>query len=287
MFAGTILSSDGGAYPMALSLTKDLNAANFSGLVLGAMLGVSVSFLVPYLLSVADVKSRPYIAQGILVGIITIPLGCLAGGFVAGYGFIFMIKNLMPAILFSAVVAIGLIFAQKTMIKIFLIFGKCVSAFLIGSLIIAAIEGATGFVIIKGMAPIGESFVIIGSIIIILAGAFSLVYILTCILRNPLKKASNFLKINDKSAEGLFASLATVIAIGALINDMDNKGKILNAAFVVSAGFVFGDHLGFTASVNKDMILAVVIGKLAGGITALILACIIFTQPSERSNQAS
>jgi ethanolamine transporter len=53
---------------------------------------------------------------------------------------------------------------------------------------------------------------------------------------------------------------------------MNPKGKLLNVAFAVSAAFVFGDHLGFTAGVNKDMIFPVIIGKLVAGITALILA---------------
>ena len=60
-----------------------------------------------------------------------------------------------------------------------------------------------------------------------------------------------------------------------LIKDMNDKGKIMNFAFAVSAAFVFGDHLGFTAGVNKEMIFPVIVGKLSAGISALILAFII------------
>jgi ethanolamine transporter len=60
-----------------------------------------------------------------------------------------------------------------------------------------------------------------------------------------------------------------------IMGDMDPKGKILNVAFAVSAAFVFGDHLGFTAGVNSQMIFPVVVGKLVAGITALILANIM------------
>ena len=60
-----------------------------------------------------------------------------------------------------------------------------------------------------------------------------------------------------------------------IMKDMNAKGKILNVAFAVSAAFVFGDHLGFTAGVNNEMIFPVIVGKLVAGITALILANIM------------
>ena len=50
------------------------------------------------------------------------------------------------------------------------------------------------------------------------------------------------------------------------------KGKLLNVAFSVSAAFVFGDHLGFTAGNNPDMIFPVIVGKLVAGVTAIIVA---------------
>ena len=53
---------------------------------------------------------------------------------------------------------------------------------------------------------------------------------------------------------------------------MDPKGKLLNVAFAVSAAFVFGDHLGFTAGVDQTMVTPVIIGKLVAGITALLVA---------------
>ena len=40
----------------------------------------------------------------------------------------------------------------------------------------------------------------------------------------------------------------------------------------MSAAFVFGDHLGFTAGNNADMIFPVIVGKLVAGVTAIIVA---------------
>ncbi|MDR2191357.1 MAG: ethanolamine utilization protein EutH [Endomicrobium sp.] len=284
MFAGSVIASDTGAYHLALSLTDNADAAAFSGLILGSMLGLTISFLIPYLFGVCKEESRPQIAKGVLTGIITIPLGCFIGGAAAGYNFLFMLKNLIPVILFSIAVSAGLFFAQKTAIRIFLFFGKIVMFFLIISLAIASVEDAAGIVLIKGMTPIKEAFGIIGSIIIFLAGAFVLVRLLSKILKQPLEKIGKKLNINDKSAEGLLAVLANTIAMAVLINDMDDKGKLLNAAFAVGAGFAFGDHFGFTAAVNKDMILPVVIGKLTAGFSALLLALLVTAKTDKPLN---
>ncbi len=52
---------------------------------------------------------------------------------------------------------------------------------------------------------------------------------------------------------------------------MDDKRKILNAAFAVSLAFVFGDHLSFTAGVNREKVITLICAKLSGGINALVL----------------
>ena len=40
----------------------------------------------------------------------------------------------------------------------------------------------------------------------------------------------------------------------------------------VSAAFVFGDHLGFTAGFAPEMIGPMIVGKLVGGISAIAVA---------------
>ncbi|MDR3048920.1 MAG: ethanolamine utilization protein EutH [Elusimicrobiota bacterium] len=286
MFATTILANDMGGYPLAMSLAgvdlnnmaaasqAAINAGNFAGLILGSMMGATVVFSIPVGLGIIDIKDRPFLAKGILIGLITIPLGCIAGGAVAGYNFIWMLQNLIPVIVFAIVVALGLVFAQKIMITLFLWFGKFVVAFLTLALVVAGVEGATAgqITLISGMAPIGEAFAIVGGIAVVLAGAFSLVYLLTRYLGGPLEKVGNLLGMNKNAAAGMVATLANNIAMFSIMKDMDDRGKVINVAFAVSAAFVFGDHLGFTAGINKEMISAVIVGKLVGGITAVIIA---------------
>ena len=275
MFATTILANDMGGYPLAMSLAGgDLAAGNFAGLILGAMMGPTIVFSIPVGLGIIRMEDRPFLGKGILIGLTTIPLGCLAGGAVAGYGFLWMLQNLIPVIIFAAVITCGLIFAQKAMITIFLWFGRFVVAFLTCSLILAVIENFTGLVIVKGMAPIGEAFTVVGDIAVVLAGAFILVHLLTKYLGGPLGKIGGLLGMNKDAAAGMVATLANNIAMFQILKDMDDRGKVINVAFAVSAAFVFGDHLGFTAGVNSEMIFPMVVGKLVGGITAVIVAYI-------------
>ena len=136
----------------------------------------------------------------------------------------------------------------------------------------AIVEALTGFAIIPGMAPISEGFETVGTIAIVLAGAFPLVFVVTKLLRKPLMAAGRLLGINDAAAAGLIASLANSIATFGMVKDMNQRGKVVNIAFAVSAAFVFGDHLGYTAGFAPEMLGAMIAGKLVGGVSAIAVA---------------
>ena len=88
-------------------------------------------------------------------------------------------------------------------------------------------------------------------------------------------KLGGKLGINDVAAAGLIASLANSIATFGMVKDMNSRGKVLNIAFAVSAAFVFGDHLGFTAGFAPEMLPAMIVGKLVAGISAVALAMLL------------
>ncbi len=272
MFAGTILANDMGGGVLAAELTSDPQAAGLGGVITGAMLGATIVFTIPVAMGILAPEDRPAMAKGILCGIVTIPIGVLAGGLAAGYPIMMVLRNLIPIVLIAALIALGLWKAEKAMIKGFGWFGKGVVAVITVGLAAAIVEALTGFVVIPGMAPTEEGFQTVGSIAIVLAGAFPLVYVITKLLRKPLLKLGGLLGINDTAAAGLIASLANSIATFGMVKDMDNRGKVVNIAFAVSAAFVFGDHLGFTAGFAPELLTAVIAGKLAGGISAVAVA---------------
>ena len=272
MFAGTILACDMGGAALAQEMTSDPEAALLGGVLGGSMLGATIVFTIPVALGILSEKDRPALAKGILAGIVTIPVGVLVGGLVAGFPLLKVLRNLIPVVLIAAAIALGLWKAEKAMIKGFGYFGKGVVAVITVGLIAAIVKSLTGFAILPGMAPIEDGFLTVGAIAIVLAGAFPLVYVITKLLRNPLMKLGRLLGINDTAAAGLIASLANSIATFGMVKDMDRRGKVVNIAFAVSAAFVFGDHMGFTAGFAPEMLPAMIVGKLAGGVSAVAVA---------------
>lgn len=275
MFAGTLLACDMGGGALAAQMTRDLQAAMLGGVITGSMLGATVVFTIPVAMGILRPEDRGVMAKGILCGIVTIPLGVLAGGLTAGFPVGMVLRNLIPIVIIAALIALGLWRAESAMVRGFELFGKLVVILVTIGLGAAIVEALTGFAIIPGMAPISEGFATVGTIAIILAGAFPLVYVITKILRRPLMAAGKLLGINDAAAAGLIASLANSIATFGMVKDMNQRGKVVNIAFAVSAAFVFGDHLGFTAGFAPEMMGPMIVGKLTGGITAIIVAMLL------------
>ena len=280
MLAGTILACDMGGGALAQEMTADPQAALLSGVICGSMLGATIVFTIPVALGILQPEDRPFLAKGILCGVVTIPVGILVGGLVAGFELAMILRNLVPIVLIGTLIALGLWKAEKWMIKGFGVFGKGVLILITVGLAAAIVESLTGLVIIPGMNPVEDGFLIAGAIAIVLAGAFPLVYVITKLLNKPLQRFGKLLKINETAAAGLVATLANSIATFDMTKNMDDRGKVINIAFAVSAAFVFGDHMGFTAGFAPQMLPAMIVGKLAGGISAVAVA-LLLTRPKK------
>lgn len=282
MFAGTILANDMGGGALAVQMTTDYQAAMLGGVLTGAMLGATIVFTIPVAMGILKEEDRPAMAKGILCGIVTIPLGVFVGGLVAGFPVMMVLRNLVPIVLIAVLIALGLWRAERAMVKGFEVFGKFVVIVVTIGLAAAIAEALTGYAIIPGMAPISEGFETVGTIAIVLAGAFPLVFVITKLLRKPLMAVGQRLGINDAAAAGLIASLANSIATFGMVKDMNERGKVINIAFAVSAAFVFGDHLGFTAGFAPEMMGAMIAGKLVGGISAVAVAMWLTRRETEK-----
>lgn len=291
MFATTLLACDMGGYPLAMELAADEAIGNFAGLILGTMMGPTIVFTIPVALGIISKEDRNYLGAGVLAGMITIPVGCIVGGiamsamttYKLGVGTI--LQNLIPVIIIAALIVIGLWVAPSKMINGFNVFGNGVTIVITVFTAIAIFEQITGIMFplfdvmatpdASGMTPLNSGLLTCGQIGIVLVGAFPMVEWITRTFGGALKKVGGALGINEQASAGMVANLANNIAMFNIMGDMDPKGKILNVAFSVSAAFVFGDHLGFTAGVNQQMVTPVIIGKLVAGITALIVANVL------------
>ncbi|WP_312648712.1 ethanolamine utilization protein EutH [Aminipila sp.] len=291
MFATTLLACDMGGYPLAMQLAANDTLGNFSGLILGSMMGPTIVFTIPVALSIIKKKDRPYLAAGILAGLITIPIGCIAGGLVMNItpykiSLITILINLIPVIVVAGLIVLGLWFKPASMINGFNHFGTAVTVIITIFTAIAIFEYETGIMLPLfdimvdpdkngGVNGLESGLLVCGQISCVLVGAFPMVKWITKTFGTTLEKVGGHLGMNDTGSAGMVATLANNIAMFNIMGDMNPKAKLMNVAFAVSGAFVFGDHLGFTAGNNPEMIFPVVVGKLTAGITALVLANIL------------
>lgn len=287
MFAGTLLANDMGGWPLAQAMTDNPDAQRLSGLILGAMMGATIVFTIPVALGIIDKNDRPFLAKGVLAGIVTIPLGVITSGAVAGMPMGFVLVNTIPIILAAALIAVGLWLKPDAMTTGFLRFGKGLVFIISIGLVIGVFETMTGVQIMPAgweLLPVTEGLAIVGSIGMMLLGAFPAVHLIVTFGAKPLGSLGKLIGINKSAAGGLIATLANNIAMFEIFKNMDRRGKILNAAFAVGAAFVLGDHLGFTAGVARDMIAPMIAGKLIAGISAVALALLLFSKSNPPSD---
>lgn len=292
MFATTLLACDMGGYPLAMQMAANESIGSFAGLILGTMMGPTIVFTIPVALGIISKEDRDYLGAGVLAGMITIPIGCFVGGIAMNAMTDYSLSipqiaiNLVPVIVIAALIVAGLWFAPAKMIAGFNVFGTGVTIVITALTAIAVFQQITGIMLPAfdvmstpnpdtGTTPLNDGLLVCGQIGIVLIGAFPMVKWITRTFGGALEKVGAALGINDKASAGMVANLANNIAMFNIMGEMDPKGKLLNVAFSVSAAFVIGDHLGFTAGVDQTMVTPVMIGKLVGGITAILVANIL------------
>jgi ethanolamine transporter len=279
MFATTLLANDMGGHFLAIELAQDPEAGLLAGLILGAMMGPTIVFTIPVALGIIEKADQKFLAQGVLAGMITIPLGVLVGGIVAGFDPIMVLSNLSPIVIAALLIAFGLWRFPDAMTRGFIGFGKGLVAVISVGLAIAVFEFMTEVQIMPAgweLAPPTDGIEVVGFIGMMLLGAFPAVYVIIKFAEKPLARAGRVVGISDKAAGGMVATLANNIPMFQILKEMDNRGKVLNCAFAVSAAFTFGDHLGFTAAIERSMIFPMIVGKLVAGISAVAVALLFF-----------
>lgn len=292
MFPSSILALDMGGYPLAKQLAAGNEAiANYSGLIVASMMGITVCFTIPYALNVIKKEDRNILALGILIGLITLPIGCILGGLTMNMtstplAFKDLMLNTLPVVLLAVIIAVGIILKQNLMMKIFTVFGKVMTFIILVSLGIAVFQYLTGIRIpllnkmveedpVLGGVPLEIGLLLVGLIAIVLLGAFPMIKFLNKVLGKAINKIGSKIGLTSQASTGLLTQLASSIPVLSVINDMDKKGKLYNLAFAVSGSFVLGDVLAFVGGTNPEMIFPVIVANLSGGILAITLAYLL------------
>ncbi|AGT07412.1 ethanolamine utilization protein EutH [Paracoccus aminophilus] len=303
MAATSIIATDMGGYQLAqaLALSKE---GWIMATVTGFMAGATIIFSIPVGLAMLDKEDHQYMAVGIMCGVLAIPVGvlvsCLAMGIMdvsirpdinaAGeastqlaLNTLEVLRNIAPLIVFCLVLATCLKLFPKAMIRGFLAFGRVMYAAITLVLVCSIVEYFTGFFSATfgswGFDPIiadekdqFRALEIAGYIGIMLSGAFPMVWLMNRFLQRPMQWVGGRLGLSSAGTAGLLAASANVLAMFRLIKDMPPRDKVLVISFAVCGAFMFGDHLAFSANFQPTLILPLLLGKLAGGITGFVFA---------------
>lgn len=279
IIAGIFLANDSGGWPLALSLAENEIIGKFSGSVVGSVIGATFICALPFSFMLVPKEKHPLAAKGLIIGVITIPVTCFIGGILFKIPIVSLLINLVPELIFSLLFIVGLKFFEKTTVKIVTVFGYLLSAVITIALLIAIFVKILNLNL-KNLESFDNSLIIIGGIAIFLSGAFTLLFFIEKLLTKPLNKIGKKLGLNAQSVLGIITSSINAIPTFSMTDKMNNRGVVMNIAFIVCGAFVFGDHLAFQATVDSTTVMPTLISKLCGGIMAIILT-LLFTKKDE------
>lgn len=303
--ASCFIPADCGGYALAMEIAASPEIVMMS-ICVGVMTASTVAFNIPIGISVLDKRDHPYLALGAMSGILSIPFGVLtscivmwltkpgvrtefsttgAADYVLHMDLGVVLINLIPILLFCAVLAIGLKLFPKFMVKAFMVFGRVlmgVLTLLVAASIIEYYTGLFSSTVGWGFDPmLGDeeepfrAIELLGTIGFMLSGAFPMVYLIRKFFSGPLGALGRKIGLDEYGSAGLIAGLANALAIFSLVKDMEPKSKVMSIAFVVCAGYAIGDYVAFNMNFQPNMILPLFIGQLVGGAIGIVFARLI------------
>ena len=183
--------------------------------------------------------------------------------------------NLLPVIILSVLIIIGLLKYQEKTMAIFSKLGRIVSILCTLGLLISILDFILGIKVFPNIIPFSESIIVVGKTAVMISGAYPLFHLVSKYLNKRLSSIAKKIGINEYSVLGIVTSLANNVPTLGIYDKMDDRGKVLSAAFIASSSFTFGGQLGYLASISKDMITPYLIAKLSAALSGLLLAALL------------
>jgi len=267
---------DMGGFQMSSNIYISKEIGLFAGVVVASTIGTVISFTIPVAMGIIEDGDKEYFFKGVLIGTISLPIGCIVAGIFQGLKLNILLWNMIPIFIISLILSVSLLLIPKRIIKILNIFGKLIVALSIIGLILQGIDILFGYKIINGLAPFSEVASIIVKISIVLSGAYPMIYIIKRLFSSSLEKIGGKFGLNAEAVSGIIGNLASNLLIFGIYKEMNPKGKVVAAAFSVSGAFVFGGQFGFVSGLAPEMLGSFMIAKLIAGIISIILASWIY-----------
>lgn len=278
VIAGLFMANDSGGWPLALALAEDELIGKFTGSIMGSTMGCALMFAFPMSFALTPKEKRPLVVKGLTIGVITIPFACFVGGLCFGIRLLPLLLNLLPLILFSGLFAVGLIFFERITVKLVTWFGYALTALLTVALAASMVIKITGAKV-PNVGTFDEGMLIIGGIAIFLCGAFTILWFLEKYCTRGFAHLGGKLGMDEQSVVGIITTAVNAIPMFGMVKNMNDRGIVVNMAWLVPASFILGDHLAFQAAVDSSTAFPFIVGKLAGGVLAVVIAMAMTKEP--------
>lgn len=263
---GGILAIDMGGYQLSMELSVIPAVGKYAGIVVGATFGCTITFTIPVGMGMISRQERPLFARGMLIGLGMMPVSLLLGGLFCGLRFTEVLLQSLPIFMLSLLLMAGIRFFPENMIKGFGYFASFIGILTTVGLIVGAVEYMTDFQILKGLAPIEDAMAVVSSIGIVMLGSLPVAEMLRRLLEKPLNWIGSKTGMNGNSVAGLLIGIVSPVPAIAMMKEMDTRGKVVNAAFLVCGASALAAHMGFTFGVEAELVVPLLISKLAGGL---------------------
>ena len=269
---GAFLAIDMGGYQLAKGLAANSMIGSYAGLVVSAIFGCTLVFTIPVGMEMIPKVDRPLFARGIMLGLAAMPVGLIAGGLLCGLSLSDCLYQNLPVFVLALLLLLGLWRIPERMVKGFCLLAEGIKVVITVGLVLAAVEQLIGWNPVRGMTPIKEAMVVVASIGVVMLGSLPVAELLRRALSRPFTQLGSRLGIKPQSLTGMLISLATPLPTISMYPDMDNRGKVAAAAFIVSGTSLLAAHMGFVLSVEPEMLAPLAVGKLSGAFAAAALA---------------
>ena len=274
----SLFANDMGGMTLSQTVCKDPATGGFNAFVVSSMLGCTISFTIPFAIGVVKPIQHRELFFGLLCGIVTVPTGCFVAGLLCGLSVTAVVLDLLPLLIISALIAAGLLLIPNLCIKLFVLFGNLMRAVALLGLIFAIFTFLTKIPIHEHFDTLENTAFICVNATVTLCGTLPMMYLVTKLLRKQMERLGNKLGLDSVSAVSILTTLVTNAPTFGVMEKMNKKGTVLNAAFAVSAGFSFGGHLALTMTFDSSYVLPMLAGKLISGIFAVLLALLLYKE---------
>lgn len=270
---GGVLALDMGGYPLATELAEDPMIGKYAGILVGCIFGCTLVFAIPFGMGVLNKESQNDYLIGVIIGLIAMPAGLLAGGLVQGILITKLLYQSLPVIILSIILIIGLITIPQKMIRFFQKLARGLKIVINIGLVIGAVTYLLG-INTPYLTSITEAMIVVVNITLALIGSLPFAKLLQVVLNKPLKVIGKKIKIQDCACAGILIGLVSAMPVYTMMNDMDHRSRIIVSTFLIDGMAILGAHLAYTSANEPNMTGPLLICKISATVVGLVIAFI-------------